>query len=208
LLIGVVGGAAIMFVVLYAAHGVSVRTTTALIGTLLGLAATAALGSWAVAGFHLTGVGSEDDQYLSAFAGQIQLSGLLLCGIVIASLGVLNDVTVTQASAVWELHAIDPGQSPARLFAAAMRIGRDHIASTVYTLVFAYAGAALPILLLIDIAHAPLSGVITSEPLAEEIARTLVGAIGLVLAVPITTAIAVLLAHRGTVERPTGRQPT
>jgi uncharacterized membrane protein len=207
LLVGVVGGAAIMFVVLYAAHGVSVRTTTALIGTLLGLAATAALGSWAVAGFHLTGVGSEDDQYLSAFAGQIELSGLLLCGIVIASLGVLNDVTVTQASAVWELHATDPGQPATRLFAAAMRIGRDHIASTVYTLVFAYAGAALPILLLIDIAHAPLSGVITSEPLAEEIARTLVGAIGLVLAVPITTAIAVLLARRGTVGRQTGRQP-
>src|SRR5882757_6835335 len=167
LAVGVVGGAALMFVVLYVAHGVSVRTTTALLGTLLGLATTALLGSVAVSGFHLSGLGSEDDQYLSAYAGQIQLSGLLLCGIVIASLGVLNDVTVTQASAVWELHAVDPTQSRAQLFASGMRIGRDHIASTVYTLVFAYAGTALPVLLLINIAHAPLGGVLTSEPLAE-----------------------------------------
>jgi uncharacterized membrane protein len=197
LAVGVVGGAAILFVVLYVAHGVSVRTTTALLGTLLGLATTALLGSVTVAGFHLSGLGSEDDQYLSAFAGQISLSGLLLCGLVIASLGVLNDVTVTQASAVWELHETDPGQSRAQLFAAGMRIGRDHIASTVYTLVFAYAGSALPVLLLITLAHAPLGGVLTSEPLAEEIARTLVGSIGLVLAVPLTTAVATALVRRG-----------
>jgi uncharacterized membrane protein len=197
LAVGVVGGAAIMFVVLYVAHGVSVRTTTALLGTLLGLATTALLGSVTVSGFHLSGLGSEDDQYLSAFAGQIQLSGLLLCGLVIASLGVLNDVTVTQASAVWELHETDPAQSRAQLFAAGMRIGRDHIASTVYTLVFAYAGSALPVLLLITLAHAPLGGVLTSEPLAEEIARTLVGSIGLVLAVPLTTAVASALVRRG-----------
>jgi uncharacterized membrane protein len=194
LLVGVVGSAAIMFVVVYAAHGISVRTTTALIGTLAGLSVTAGLGTWAVSGFHLTGVSNEDDQYLAAIAGHITLPGLLLCGIVIASLGVLNDVTVTQASAVWELHAVDPGQSRVRLFAAAMRIGRDHIASTAYTLVFAYAGSSLPILLLINISHTPLGSVVTSEPLAEEIARTLVGAIGLVLAVPITTAVAVALA--------------
>jgi len=194
--VGIVGGAAIMFVVVYVAHGISVRTTTALIGTLLGLASTALLGSWAVHGFHLTGIGSEDDQYLSAFAGHIKLSGLLICGIVIASLGVLNDVTVTQASAVWELHALDPAQSAARLFGAAMRIGRDHIASTVYTLVFAYAGTALPILLLIELAHSPLTGVLTSEPLAEEISRTLVGTVGLVLAVPLTTFVAVGLARK------------
>jgi uncharacterized membrane protein len=114
---------------------------------------------------------------------------------------VLNDITVTQAAAVWELHAADPTRSATRLFAAAMRIGRDHIASTVYTLVFAYAGASLPVLLLIDLSHAPLSGVLTSEPLAEEIARTLAGSVGLVLAVPLTTAVAVALARRSTVER-------
>jgi uncharacterized membrane protein len=200
LLVGVTGGAAIMFAVVYAAHGISVRTTTALVGTLLGLAVTAGLGSAAVYGFHLTGVAGEDDQYLTALAGQISLPAVLLCGIVIASLGVLNDITVTQASAVWELHAADPTASAARLFAAAMRIGRDHIASTVYTLVFAYAGASLPVLLLIDISHAPLTGVLTSEPLAEEIARTLAGSIGLVLAVPLTTAVAVALARRSSSE--------
>ncbi|HEX3612534.1 MAG TPA: YibE/F family protein [Sporichthyaceae bacterium] len=198
LLVGVVGGAAIMFTVVYAAHGISVRTSTALLGTLLGLTVTAGLGTWAVNGFHLTGVSGEDDQYLTAVAGQISLPAVLLCGIVIASLGVLNDITVTQAAAVWELHATDPAQSTARLFRSAMRIGRDHIASTVYTLVFAYAGAALPILLLIDISHQPTSSVLTSEPLAEEIARTLAGSIGLVLAVPLTTAIAVALARRST----------
>ncbi len=206
LLVGVVGGAAIMFAVLYAAHGISVRTTTALIGTLLGLAVTAGLGSLAVSGWHLTGVASEDDQYRTALAGQVSLPAVLLGGIVIASLGVLNDITVTQAAAVWELHAADPTRSAARLFASAMRIGRDHIASTVYTLVFAYAGASLPVLLLIDISHAPISGVLTSEPLAEEIARTLAGSIGLVLAVPLTTAVAVALARRSTpVERPSGQ---
>jgi uncharacterized membrane protein len=195
LAVGLVGSAAIMFVLLYLAHGVSIRTTTALIGTLFGLGASTLLAAWAVGTAHLTGVASEDDLTVAAVAGQVKLSGLLLCGIIVASLGILNDVTVTQASAVWELHALSPGTPPARLFAGAMRIGRDHIASTVYTIVFAYAGAALPILLLINVSGLPLATVVTNEALAEEIVRTLVGSIGLVLSVPLTTAVGVALVR-------------
>jgi uncharacterized membrane protein len=207
LAVALVSSAAIMFVVLYLAHGVSIRTTTALIGTLFGLGASAALGTWAVGAAHLTGVGSEDDLILTAVAGQVRLSGLLLAGIVVASLGILNDVTVTQASAVWELRALDPTASPRRLFAGAMRIGRDHIASTVYTIVFAYAGAALPVLMLINLSNRPVTQILTGEALGEEIVRTLVGSIGLVLSVPLTTVVGVVLVRfaRGS-ERASGRR--
>lgn len=193
LLVGTVGSAAIMFVVLYLTHGISIRTTTALLGTLFGLGVAALLGSWAVHAARLTGEGNEDVLTVRAFADRTQLSGLLLCGIVIAGLGVLNDVTVTQASAVWELHALQPAARARDVFGPAMRIGRDHIASTVYTLAFAYAGAALPVLVLIDLYQRPLVATLTGEALAEEVVSTLVGAIGLVLAVPLTTAVGVVL---------------
>jgi uncharacterized membrane protein len=184
-----------MFVLLYLAHGISIRTTTALIGTLFGLGASAALGTWAVGAAHLTGAGNEDNLTLSAVAGHVQLSGLLLAGVIVASLGILNDVTVTQASAVWELRAANPDATPARLFSGAMRIGRDHIASTVYTIVFAYAGAALPVLLLINLSQRPLETILTGEAIGEELVRTLVGSIGLVLSVPLTTAVGVSLVR-------------
>ena len=202
--VALVGCSAIMFVLLYLAHGISIRTTTALIGTLFGLGASAALGTWAVGAANLTGIGSEDDLTLTAVAGQVQLSGLLLAGIIVASLGVLNDVTVTQASAVWELRALSPDASARRLFTGAMRIGRDHIASSVYTIVFAYAGSALPVLLLINLSDRPLNTILTGEALGQEIVRTLVGSIGLVLAVPLTTAVGVALVRfaRGTATRP------
>ncbi len=209
LLVAAVGTSAILIVVLYLAHGVTIRTTTALIGTLAGLAASAGLGSWAVGAAHLTGIANEDDLTVQAFAPHINFTGLLLCGVIIAGLGVLNDVTVTQASAVWELHAADPTASPPRLFAAAMRIGRDHIASSVYTIAFAYAGSALPLLLLIQLAQRPVTQTLTSEALAQEIVSTLVGAIALVLAVPLTTAVGVVLVntagHRRT-DRPARRR--
>jgi uncharacterized membrane protein len=195
LAVAVVGSAAIMFVLLYLAHGISIRTTTALIGTLFGLGASAALGTWAVGAAHLTGAGNEDNLTLSAVAGHVQLSGLLLAGVIVASLGILNDVTVTQASAVWELRAANPDATPAQLFSGAMRIGRDHIASTVYTIVFAYAGAALPVLLLINISQRPLETILTGEAISEELVRTLVGSIGLVLSVPLTTAVGVTLVR-------------
>ncbi|MGH3358289.1 MAG: YibE/F family protein [Nocardioidaceae bacterium] len=203
--VGLVGSAAILFVVLYLAHGPSLRTTTALLGTLAGAGLTAAIGAFAIEAAQLTGLsGDEDTTMLTTVANDLSLRGLLACGIIVAGLGVLNDVTITQSSAVWELRAMDPTMSRRRLYAAAMRIGRDHIASSVYTIVFAYAGAALPLLLLIDLTQRPLGDVLVTEAFGEEIVRTLASAIGLVLAVPFTTAIATLAAPAGT--RPESRR--
>jgi len=195
--VGLTAAAAIMFVVLYLAHGFSLRTTTALLGTFGGLALTAMIGVVAVDVAHLNGISNDDNQALAQVAGQIDPRGLLTCGIILAGLGVLNDVTITQASAVWELREAAPGMTPRRLYHTAMRIGRDHIASTIYTIVFAYAGAALPILLLIDLYGQPLANVLTTSNIAEELVRTMASAIGLVLAVPLTTALAVAVATVG-----------
>jgi uncharacterized membrane protein len=194
--VAITGSTAIMVVVLYLAHGVSIRTTSALFGTLAGICLTAFLGLIATQWSHLTGVASEDDFTLLATAPELKFSGVVAATMVIAGLGVLNDVTVTQASAVWEMRALQPLASRAATFASAMRIGRDHIASSVYTLVFAYAGSAMTVLLLITAYQRGLAEIATTEQVGQEIARTLVGAIGLVLAVPITTLIAVYLAPR------------
>ncbi|MET0693277.1 MAG: YibE/F family protein, partial [Propionibacteriaceae bacterium] len=193
LVVGLIGSSAIMFVVLYAAHGFSARTTTALLGTLFGLILIAVLGYAATRWAHLTGVTAEDDYVLAAAAPDLRLTSVVMCGIIVAGLGVLNDVTITQASAVWELADHDPDQR--KLFSAAMRIGRDHIASTVYTIAFATAGAALPVLLLITIYNRPMLQVVQTEQFASEVIRVLVGSIGLVLAVPLTTAIGVAVVR-------------
>lgn len=192
--VAVVGSVAIMVAVLYLAHGVSIRTTAALFGTLFGILLTATAGWISTNWASLSGVGSEDDHLLVATAPEMSLPAVVAASMVIAGLGVLNDVTITQASAVWELRHSSPHASRAKLFRSAMRIGRDHIASSVYTLVFAYAGSAMTVMLLITAFQPGLLNVATSEQLAQEIVRTLVGAIGLVLAVPITTLIAIRLA--------------
>ena len=186
-MVGLIGSSAIMFVVLYATHGFSARTTTALVGTLFGLVLIAGLGYVATRWAHLSGVAAEDDYVLAAAAPNLKLTSVVICGVIIAGLGVLNDVTITQASAVWEL--ADSDQSNKKLFTRAMRIGRDHIASTVYTIAFATAGASLSVLLLIAVYDRPLFQVLQAEQFAGEIVRTLVGSIGLVLAVPLTTAV-------------------
>lgn len=191
--VAVVGSTGIMIAVLYLAHGVSIRTTAALFGTLCGLVLTAAAGIAATDWTSLTGVGDENDRLLVATAPAMSLAGVAAASMVIAGLGVLNDVTVTQSSAVWEMRALKPHAPTWELFTSAMRIGRDHIASSVYTLVFAYAGSAMTVLLLVTAYQRGLAEVATSEQIAQEIVRTMVGALGLVLAVPITTAIAVWL---------------
>ncbi len=194
--VAVVGAAAIMFVALYLAHGVSARTTTAVLGTLGSLLLTGVLAWVFVEASHFSGLASEEAGFLQAAAGKVSLQGLLLGGIVIGSLGVLDDVTVTQASAVWELHQANPAFGFGRLFSAGLRIGRDHIASTVNTLVLAYAGASLPLLVLFTLSNRDLSGVLTGELVATEVVRTLVGSLGLVAAVPLTTALAAFAAER------------
>jgi len=188
--VALAGSVAVMTVVLYLAHGISAKTTTALLGTVFGLAATAGLAYWATGAAHLNGLSTEENYTLVQITGVDDLSGVIVCGIIVAGLGVLNDVTITQASAIWEIRSHAPELGFGKLFASGMRVGRDHLASTVYTIAFAYAGAALPTLLLIDLYQQPLAQVLTGGRIAEEIVRTMVGAIGLILAIPLTTAIA------------------
>jgi uncharacterized membrane protein len=190
--VAVVGAVAIMYVVLYTTHGFSIRTSAALAGTLGGIALTAAIGAWAVGASHLTGVTGEEGGVLTAYAGALDFQALLVAAVVIAGLGVLNDVTITQASAVWELRGAAPTMSRRSLFASAMRIGRDHIASTIYTIVFAYAGTALLLLLVVSLYDRPLLDLVGTDEIATEIVRSLTSSIGLVLAVPLTTVIAAL----------------
>lgn len=201
------GSTAIMVVILYLAHGISMKTTTALLGTIFGLVLTAVLGWAAASAAHLTGLSSEDDYTLSTLTGGTDLSGIVLCGIIVAGLGVLNDVTITQSSAVWELRRQVPSTPRRELFRSGMRVGRDHLASTVYTIAFAYAGAALPTLLLIEIYSQPLRQVLTGSSIAEEVVRTGVGAIGLIAAIPLTTAIAAA-SLAAVDEAPSGRPST
>jgi uncharacterized membrane protein len=193
-LVSLVGSAAIMFVVLYLAHGFSARTTTALVGTLFGLTLVAVLGSIAVSTARLTGLTSEEAVTLQGYDPTLSFSGIVLAGIVVAGLGVLNDVTITQASAIWQLNEVSPEITWRELYRRGMTVGRDHIASTVYTIVFAYAGAALPMLLIFELSPQPAWTTVTSSAVAEEVIRTLVGAIALVLAVPVTTAAGAFFA--------------
>lgn len=193
LLLALVGSTVIMIGVLYFAHGFSARTSTALLGTMFGLGITSLLAAWATDAANLAGVGSHDAATLANISDNISISGIILCGLIISGLGVLNDVTITQSSAVWELYELAPETSARQLFSSAMRIGRDHIASTVYTIAFAYAGAALPILIIVMLYDRPLGEALTSAELSEEVIRTLVGSVGLVLAIPVTTLIAVLV---------------
>lgn len=193
--VGLVGCSLIMVVVLYFAHGFSLRTTTALLGTLIGLVLTAVLAAWGTDAAALTGMGGEYSYVLASVAPEVRLSGIVLCGLLVAGLGVLNDVTITQSSAVWELQAANPRVTARELFAAGMRIGRDHIASTVYTIAFAYAGAALPLLIVVSLYDRSLADTLLSAELVEEVVRILVGSIGLVLAIPVTTGIAVAVAR-------------
>ncbi|MFF0546798.1 YibE/F family protein [Nocardia thailandica] len=199
--VALVAGSLILYAVLYLAHGVNLRTSSALLGTLASMVLAAVLSWLALEVTHLTGLSEEQNTNVATYLQHVSITGLLLAGFIIGSLGVLNDVTITQASAAFELAALDEGASRREVFAATMRVGRDHIASTVYTLVLAYAGGALPLLLLFSVAGRSMRDVLTGDAVAIEIARSAVGGIALALSVPLTTAIAVLLA------RPFGSKP-
>lgn len=191
LLVAIVGSAVIALTVLYLTHGVSPSTSVAVVGTLAALALTGALSALAVSAMHLTGV--TDD--LSTALGQsyaVNLEGLLLAGIVIGSLGVLDDVTVTQAATVAEIARANPDYRGRDLYRAGARVGRSHIASVVNTIVLAYAGSSLPLLILIVANSEPLGGVLTDQIVAQEIVRSVVATLGLVAAVPVTTALAAI----------------
>lgn len=196
LTVALVGSAAIMYVVLYLAHGWSLRTSVALAGTLMGTVIVAGLG-WLASGLARLSGASDDNAIALNSLIHIDLRGVAICGLILVSLGLLNDVTVTQASAVWELRAAAPHAGWRELFGRGMRIGRDHIASTIYTIVFAYTGTALTLLLLAEVYSRPYSQLLSTDAVAEDVVRTLAAAIGLVLAVPVTTAIAVAVVGGG-----------
>ncbi|MFY1677818.1 MULTISPECIES: YibE/F family protein [unclassified Streptomyces] len=205
LLVAVVGAAVIMLIALYLCHGLSARTSVAVLGTLVSLLLIGVLGSLFIGWAALTGDTDDNTGLIHGLYPSIDMSGLLLAGIIIGSLGVLDDVTVTQTSAVWELHDANPTMGWRQLYRAGIRIGRDHIASVVNTLVLAYAGAALPLLLLFSIAQSSVGTVANSELVAEEIVRTLVGSIGLVASVPVTTALAALVVSADRARTTEGR---
>jgi uncharacterized membrane protein len=194
-LVAVVGSAAIAYVALYLAHGFTLKSTVALLGALSALALTALLSAVTVAAAGLTGLATEESFYLRLFSTDLDFQGLVLAGIVLGALGALDDVTVTQASSVAEVRAANPDLVPRDLMHAGMRIGRDHIASTVNTLLLAYAGAALPLLVLFVLSGQSLGTVVNSEAVATEVIRTLVGSIGLIAAVPLTTWLAAYTAE-------------
>lgn len=210
LIVAVVGASAIMLLALYLCHGLTARTSVAVLGTLISLLLIGLLGSLFIGWASLTGNTDDNTGLIHGLYPEIDMSGLLLAGVIIGSLGVLDDVTVTQTSAVWELRQADPDMGPRALYRAGIRIGRDHIASVVNTLVLAYAGAALPLLLLFSIAESSVGAVANSELVAQEIVRTLVGSIGLVASVPVTTALAALVVSAdrpGSSGKPGGAVP-
>jgi uncharacterized membrane protein len=194
--VALTGATVIAFGTLYLAHGVSDRTTVALLGTMASLALTAVLAVGFAGAAELTGLASEESLTLLTFAPDLDFRGLLLAAVIIGALGVLDDVTITQVSAVGELQRTDPAPSRRQLYGAGIRIGRDHIASTVNTLVLAYAAAALPLLLIYTQSGLGFGQVLTSETVAVEIVQTLVGSIGLVASVPLTTALACWVVTR------------
>lgn len=198
-LVCVVAASVIAFVTLYLTHGFSPTTTIALFGTLSALALTLGVSWIFFERSRFSGLETEGGPVIPALAGNLNLSSLLLGGAIIGTLGALDDITVTQVSTVSELRMAEPNQSRAQLIGAAIRIGRAHIASTVNTLVLAYVGAAMPLLLIFDATRQTLGLAANSESIAVEIVRTLCGSIGLVAAVPLTTALAATLVSEATV---------
>lgn len=189
--IAILGSLAIIPVTFFLSHGFNRKTLVAIVGTLISLIVTGILATLFVEATKLTGFASEEAGFLNVFKeGTINIKGLLLAGIIIGVLGVLDDITISQSAIVQELKLANPELKAKELYSKAMSVGKDHIASMVNTLILVYTGAALPLLLLFVDNPRPFSELINYEIIADEVVRTLVGSIGLVLAVPITTFIA------------------
>lgn len=189
----IIGCLGIMVVTLYLAHGFSKQTTIALLSTFLTLVFTGALSIFFVRVMHLSGLGSDDAYSLKlGIASVTNYKGLFLSGILIGALGVLDDITTGLSASVFELHRANTTLSFIELIRAGLRIGREHVASVVNTLILAYAGVSLPLFmtLIINPNGYPIWTILNSEMMMEEIVRTLSGSMGLILAVPLTTFLA------------------
>jgi uncharacterized membrane protein len=199
-LVAVVGSLAVMFATIYLAHGRGPKSTAAILGTAASLLLTAALAAFFTGFTRLTGLAGDEAFALRLADPTVSLQGLLIAGMVIGALGVLDDVTVSQSSTVLALRAANPRLGFRELFSRAMHVGRDHVAATVNTLVLAYAGSSLPVLLIFASGALSLGTAVSLELVSEQVVATLVGSIGLIAAVPATTAIAALLAVHTPVE--------
>jgi len=195
--IAILGSLIIIPVSFFLSHGINMKTFVAIIGTLVALIITGVLSVIFVEAAKLTGFASEDASFLQvAKQGAINMKGLLLAGIIIGVLGVLDDITISQSSIVFQLKETNTRLSMDELYKRAMNVGQDHISSMVNTLILVYTGAALPLLLLFINNPHPFSQIVNYEIIADEIVRTLVGSIGLVLSVPTTTFVATLIASK------------
>lgn len=197
LAVAVVGSMAVMFTTMGLAHGIGPKSVAASLGTTAALLLTAGLAVLSTELANITGFSSEEATLLQSVGGELSLEGLVLAGIVIAALGVLDDLTVSQASAVMALRRANPAHGVRELYRGAVLIGRDHVAATVNTLVLAYVGASLPVLLIFSVGDVAFADAINREAVAQQVIGTLVGSVGLIAAVPLTTGIAALLAARG-----------
>lgn len=194
-LVSITGSFALLAITLYLVYGWTLKTHSAVLGTLIALILTGLLANYFMNVTRLTGFGTEDAMFLIQMSDyQLNLRGLLLGGILIGALGVLDDLVITQASVVFELRSANPSLDFRQLYQRSMRVGRDHVAATVNTLVLAYVGVSLPMLLLFTLSGQEFTQLLNLEFVAEEIVRTLVGSLGLVSAVPITTALSCAIA--------------
>jgi uncharacterized membrane protein len=191
-----VGSLAVMFVTVLLAHGSGPKSVAALLGTTAALLLTAGLAAFFTHLSRLTGLAGDEAFALRLADPSVSLQGLLIAGMIVGALGVLDDVTVSQSSIVLGLRAANPEIGYRELFRRAMHVGRDHVSATVNTLVLAYAGSSLPVLLVFASGALGLGQAVNLELVAEQVVATLVGSIGLIFAVPATTVLAVLLAMR------------
>ena len=190
----------ILFITTYLAHGISKQTTVALIATFISLLLTVWISSFLVQITQLTGINDETSTLLFGPTSHINLSGLLLAGIIIGTLGALNDITTTQSATIFSLAKQDKKASFKKLFATGFSIGREHIVSMVNTLVLAYAGSALTLLLffILNPQKIPYWVILNNEAISDEIIRTLAGSMGLILVVPIVTLLAAIVCDKKT----------
>ena len=195
--VSIIGSIILLGVTLYLTYGWNLKTHSSVISMVLVLLLTGALSGLFVIFTKLNSTGDENVMFLMQMMEKpLNLRGLLLGGMIIGALGVLDDLVTTQSAAVFELHHANPNFGFRALYNSAMRIGQDHVAATVNTLVLAYAGASLPMLLMFSLGHGNYGYIINFSFIAEEVVRTLVGSLGLIAAVPLATAIAILFAQR------------
>ncbi len=195
LAVALAGSMAVMLVTIFLAHGFGPKSVAAVLGTTFSLLLVGLLAVVFTQAANLTGFSSEEASLLSVGDSGLSISGLVVAGIIIGALGVLDDVTISQASTVLALRAANPRQSVGQLYRRAIDVGRDHVSATVNTLVLAYVGSSLPVLLILGSGQFGLGGAVNMEIVAKEVVATLVGSIGLIAAVPITTILAALLAR-------------